>query len=523
MKIAIRADSSREIGTGHIVRCQTLAQALRARGAEVTFICRAHEGHISSTLEADGFAVRMLAAVADVPPAGDLYARWLAVPEMRDADETLAALTPGTAWLVTDHYGLSRSWETRLRSAVGAVLAIDDLGRPHDGDILLDQNYSSAGEARYEGRLGEKCKQLLGPRFALLQTEYAALSAGAPRRDGDVGRILVFFGGADPANMTGKAIEALSDPRFAHIHVDAVAGASNPHAARLKQLAAARPRTTLHLGLPSLARLTAQADFALGAGGGAMWERCCLGLPTAVISIAENQVPASRDLDTAGIITYLGPQETVSVEQIRSAMQALVADSPRRQSMSEQSRLLVDGRGAQRVCEAMLPSGRDQLTLRPATREDSGFYFRLVNDPDVRRQSFRSDAVTWEGHKRWYEGKMSAAHSRLYVMEVRGLPVGQIRFDIDDGTALIDYSLDPVVRGRGWGTQLVALGLNRLAADAPADVLAEVRRENVASSLVFDRLGFERVQHEDRSSHRLSRSALMSRVAHPVSANKAVS
>ncbi len=522
MKIAIRADSSREIGTGHIVRCRTLAQRLKARGADVTFICRDHDGHIAGALEADGFAVHLLPA-AEPLPTDELYARLRAVSEDQDADETLAALAPGTAWLVADHYGFSRAWETRVRIGVGKVLAIDDLGRSHDADILLDQNYSNAPGARYKGRLDETCKQLLGPRFALLQAEYAAHATPTLRRDGAVARILVFFGGSDPANMTGRAIEALTDPRFAHIHVDAAAGASNPHADTLKQLAAARPGTTLHLGLPSLAQLTAQADLALGAGGGAMWERCCLGLPSVVVSIAENQVPASRDLDSAGVITYLGPQETVSVEQIRSALQTLLEDSTRRQSMSEQSRLLVDGLGAERVCEAILPSGEDKLTMRLATREDRGFYFRLVNDPDVRRQSFHREAVTWERHKRWYEGKMSSASTHLYVMDVRGLPVGQIRFDIDGGTALIDYSLDPVVRGRGWGGRLVALGLSRLAADAPADVLAEVRHENIASRLVFDRLGFNREQHEDRSLHHLPRGALMSRFASPASANKAVS
>jgi UDP-2,4-diacetamido-2,4,6-trideoxy-beta-L-altropyranose hydrolase len=511
MRIAVRADSSRQIGTGHITRCRTLAQALRQRGADVTFICRAHEGHVTALLERDGFPIVMLPAPGPQDPTeGDVYARWRGVSEDQDALETVQALGRRHDWVIVDHYGLTRAWETQVRSSTDNILAIDDLARRHDADIVLDQNFSRDPQARYLGRIRENSRILLGPEFALLQPEYASRASSAQQRE-IVERILVFFGGSDPANMTGRAVEALTGGDFNRIRLDVVVGAANPHKGALEQLARAQQHMTLHEALPSLSALMSQADLAVGAGGGTTWERCCLGLPALVISIAENQVPASRDLDADGVIQYLGSQDVLTGEDIRSAVRALLDAPARRQAMSEQGRRLVDGLGARRVAEAMLPTKRGDLTMRRAAPADSAFYFRLVNDPDVRRQSFRRDQVTWDGHKRWYESKMQDSSARLYVMEANGLPIGQVRFDTAQGKAALDYSLDLIVRGRGWGTRLVELGLMQLAGEDPREVLAEVRTENVASRMVFDRLGFNSDSHADRTRHTLAPAELLSR------------
>lgn len=510
MKIAFRADSSLQIGMGHIMRCRALAYAMRARGAEVSFICRAHQGHVAGLLAQDGYRVHMLSAPPDDASASDdLYARWLGVSEDQDAAETRAVLAGGTDVLVVDHYGLSSRWEEHLRPACGKILAIDDLARPHAADALLDQNYALDPASRYAGRVPENCTLLLGPRFALLSPDYADLAAAPVTRRAPVRRVLVFFGGADPDDVTGRVVRALSDGAFGDLQLDIVVGAANPHAETLARAAATRPHTTLHKNLPSLAPLMAEADLALGAGGGATWERCAFGLPSIVISIAANQVPASEALNASGVIHYLGAHDAVSAEALRGAVKALIDAPEQREAMSAQSRLLVDGRGAARVSEAVMPTPREALTLRRADARDCAFYFRLANDPDVRRQSFSSDIITWDGHQRWYHAKVQDAASRLYVLEAHGLPVGQIRFDTREGKACIGYALDPIARGRSWGAHLVTLGLRRLAADAPGDVLAEVRLENPASRAVFDKLGFTPELSPDRSRHYLSRAQLL--------------
>lgn len=512
MKVVFRADSSLQIGTGHVMRCRALAETLRRRGANVSFICRGHEGHLGAVLTREGFPVRLLEAPQLARTAArDLYASWLGVEEMQDARDTLGGLEGGVDALVVDHYGLSAAWETEVHRSCVKLVAIDDLGRSHKSDVLLDQNYARAPDERYAGLLNERCTRLLGPHYALLRREYAQIAAAPKSPEGPVQRILISFGGVDRENVTGRALDALSDTEFAHIDLDVVVGATNPNFDAVRRAADARPRTVLHRGLPSLAGLLSQSDLAFGAPGGTTWERCALGLPSIVISTALNQAPGGHELGAAGIIEYLGPHENVGVEAIRNAARALIRDVARRQSMADQSRLLVDGRGAERVAEVIMPSTADDLALRSAAPGDCAFLFRLANDPDVRWQSFTREAITWSGHKRWYEGKLQDSRTRFYLLDVRGLSVGQIRFDLHEGTARIGYSLDLLARGRGWGTRLVELGLRRLAVEAPSDVLADVRYDNPASRAVFDKLGFNQEKLEDRTRHVLSRDALVAR------------
>jgi UDP-2,4-diacetamido-2,4,6-trideoxy-beta-L-altropyranose hydrolase len=505
MRVAIRADASATIGAGHVMRCRSLAGALRARGADILFICRDHPGNLGTILRADGYEVCMLPAPGPVaaPPMGSGdYAAWLGGSEEQDAEETVAALAAGADWVVADHYALSPLWENIVRSGGRKLLAMDDLGRHHAADILLDQNFSLDPEARYRGRLNANCQTLLGPRFALLHQAYAD-SARTPRPTNErVRRIFVFYGGADPSGMTLKTLTALAHPAFSEVAIDVVVGPMNPHASAIAALASQRANIVLHAPRPTLVELLERADLALGAGGGNTWERCCLGVPAIVVSIADNQVPASKDLDRLGVIHYLGPDAAAREHTIRDAVSTLAANAAMRDDMATKGRQLTDGRGAERVAELLLPTDIGKLRLRPARAEDAPFYFHLVNDPEVRRQSFNSAPVLWQNHLRWLESKLGDPSARLLVLEAAGLPVGQIRFDIADRRANIDYSLDPWVRGRGWGAALMERGLQAIAEEPIDEVTGHVKRENLGSCAVFEKLGFKSLHDEtDDKAH----------------------
>ena len=185
------------------------------------------------------------------------------------------------------------------------LLVIDDLAdRHHQADLLLDQNFFGADtETRYEGLLPNQCRALLGPQYALLGPEYAQLHPLVPPRT-ELRRVLVFFGGVDPANLTGRALEALLAPELAALAVDVVLGFQCPHRQAVEELVARRPHTTLHDAQPSLAGLIARADLSIGGGGATTWERACLGLPSIVTAIAENQIP---------VLSYLASAEHVKL------------------------------------------------------------------------------------------------------------------------------------------------------------------------------------------------------------------
>jgi UDP-2,4-diacetamido-2,4,6-trideoxy-beta-L-altropyranose hydrolase len=384
MNFVIRTDASTRIGLGHLARCRTLATALRDQGAAVRFICRAHPGHQIAALRAEGFDVAALAAPPDQDAADGDYAAWLGVPQDQDAAETLAVLrdngTPTTNnpqpptipqqsttknlqpprvprpdWLIVDHYGLDAAWEQALRPHVDRILVIDDLAnRRHDGDLLLDQNYAPAGASRYQDLLPPGGRTLLGPAYALLRPEYAQHRQTLRSRDIQVRRVLVFFGGTDPHNLSGRALSALSDPALTHLAVDLVIGANHPQREALTVQAAARPGTRVHGPRPHLADLMAAADLAIGAGGATTWERCCLGLPSLVVSLADNQRPACAALAADGLIRYLGHADQVTAATLRAALVQAMRDPAGLRAQASVASATVDGQGTQRVIDALL-------------------------------------------------------------------------------------------------------------------------------------------------------------------------
>jgi UDP-2,4-diacetamido-2,4,6-trideoxy-beta-L-altropyranose hydrolase len=363
MKIAFRADASLLMGSGHLMRCLTLAEALKAQGAECHFISREHPGHLLEVIRQRGHAVTAL-------PAGELmsatendsvqqpaHAAWLGCGWQTDALQTgtiLASLQPD--WLVVDHYAIDQRWEEALAPHYRKLLVIDDLAdRPHCCDLLLDQNwFGDDTPTRYRNLVPPHCKCYLGPEFALLKPEYAQLRSNMPSRDGTVRRVLVFLGGSDPTNQTGKVLTALRQPSLAHLQVDVVIGQNHPDVEGIAAQVAARPGSTLHQGLPTLAHLMSRADLMISAGGSTTWERMCLGLPAIVISVAANQKSTNVALMNAGYIDFLGEMNEVSVSNIADAVRHSLVNAATLKVQSNLGQKLVSGIGAQVVCQQIL-------------------------------------------------------------------------------------------------------------------------------------------------------------------------
>jgi len=362
MRVVFRADASVKIGSGHIMRSLTLAEALKENGVSVSFISRRQIGDLKHMVLNKGFRVSEL----PLPELGkydnnksfqnvDDYKDWLGVSEIEDAKETINAMENDEPdWMIVDHYSLGKTWEEHLRLHVKKIMTIDDIAnRSHDCDLLLDQNYSRNGIDRYTNKISETASVLLGPRYALLQQEYAMVKESLRKYDGTVKRMLIFLGGTDPQNLTGLALEALCQQNLTSIFLDVVIGVNHPHAGEIRKRCKSRGRTQCYTALPHLADLMARADLCIGAGGSTMWERLYLGLPTIVVSTGANEVPASKALGADGYIEYLGPASTVSAEiMVKKIMQ--MVNSPEvlvRQSVAGQK--LVDGRGTQRVVKAM--------------------------------------------------------------------------------------------------------------------------------------------------------------------------
>ncbi|MFH1373077.1 MAG: UDP-2,4-diacetamido-2,4,6-trideoxy-beta-L-altropyranose hydrolase [bacterium] len=360
MNIVVRSDASHRIGTGHVMRCLTLAHLLREHGAQVTFICREFPGHLCDMIKRKGFTVKRLPHDGhpfDDPGQRKQYLSWLSVPRDVDVGQTrslLADLPRAPDWLIVDHYALDITWERVLRPLVNQIMVIDDLAdRLHDCDLLLDQNLYENLEHRYDGLVPDHCRLLLGPQNALLRPEFIAAREVIPEKNDRVDRILIFFGGVDTTNETAKALEAIHLTGRSDITVDVVVGSANLHREQIEAASSSMPNVMLHYQVENMAELMVRADLAVGGGGTTTWERCCLGLPALVIAVAENQIEIAQQVHQLGAVLYLGRGEEVTIENFCTALNKLVDKPLVLRDMRRKAVGLVDGGGAGRVCNIL--------------------------------------------------------------------------------------------------------------------------------------------------------------------------
>lgn len=325
LRIVFRVDASIRIGTGHVMRCLTLAAELAGSGFVPCFVCRAHKGHMADAISQHGFELVMLPAEtggASDEPVGEGvdYASWLGAPWKRDALQTAGVLTgKRPCWVIVDHYAIDARWERQLKVMTGAkVMAIDGLAnRIHDCDLLLDPTCSPEGEARWDGLLPLACRKMVGPQYGPLRSEFVFAKQKLQQRDGKVRRIFVAFGGVDEFNATSMVLDALDGLAGQDLTMDVVIGGANPHRAVLLEKYQGRQGICLHIQPANIAELMANADLAVSAGGTMLLEQCFMELPSIVASIAENQVRATRGLHELGAVLSVGEFYTSKSDEMK--------------------------------------------------------------------------------------------------------------------------------------------------------------------------------------------------------------
>jgi UDP-2,4-diacetamido-2,4,6-trideoxy-beta-L-altropyranose hydrolase len=331
-RILFFADGGPQIGGGHAMRCLTLARALAER-ADCAFVATPMVRDLIETFGQKGIAA------LDAPYATVEQVRALAVGFAPD-------------WLVIDHYRLQRADESALRAPGRRLMVMDDLAdRVRDCDLLLSPGYGVVAED-YRGLIREGAQVLAGPRYALVRPQFAAArnEALARRGEGPVRRVLISLGLTDVGGVTGKVVQALL-PVLGEVQLDIALGSAAPSLEALKALK--DPHIALHVDTADMARLTAQADLAIGAGGSSTWERACLGLPGVTLILADNQRDLALRMQADGL--------TVAVDigdgfepRLTAAFGRMTEDVGLRSAISTRLAELCDGLGSQRVARPLI-------------------------------------------------------------------------------------------------------------------------------------------------------------------------
>lgn len=479
MRAVFRFDASPALGAGHAYRCLTLARALTNLG----WSCR---------------GVTNREAPATVPALRDS-----GVLPVSEAESFRAEPAD---WLVVDHYGLNADWESGCRDWAGSILAIDDLAdRKHDCDILLDQTFGRRAED-YDGLVPAPCRVLAGSDFALLRPDFARARPASLARRGDtkgIERILVNLGATDPNNHSLEVLKGIVASGTTAA-VDVVLGAAAPHLESIRaQIDAMPQQARLHVEAHDMPALIAAADLGIGAGGTSTWERCCLGLPSLLLVIAENQRAVAEAVAAAGAARVIpGPQEALA-GQIAAAVSELAGDAAALCHLSARAAALCDGRGCDRLGLALVTPGRAKdgrpVTLRLAQPADEALILEWQSHPTTRRFARNPAVPTAEEHHRWFTARLADPDCLLTLMMLGDSPAGVIRLDpaeppagapagMPEGPAFV-VSILVAPELRGLGIALEALRFLRRW-QAAATVIAEVLPGNDASLALFRAAGY---------------------------------
>lgn len=480
-RAVFRCDASPLIGSGHVVRCLALADALAAAGWACAFASTPGTAETVPALAKSGYRLINLADSAQEPAL------------------LKAAIPQGCELLVVDHYGRDAEFEAACRPWAARILIADDLAdRRHECDYLLDPTLGRKA-ADYAPLTPENCRTLLGPEFALLRPQFqdarpAALARRASTRA--IERILVSLGGTDPSNLTARVLRGimLSGVDAA---VDVVLGGAAPHLEEIRTLAASTPLPiALHTAVDDMAALMSKADLAVGAAGTTSWERCTLGLPSLMLVIADNQELVARSLDQAGAAARLGRSESVTEEQLAAQLRAFAANPDRLGAMAARAAAVCDGRGTQRTLLALLrpaKSGRgNPVTLRLVSAADEAMILDWQRDPATRRYARNPAVPTSDEHHRWMTARLADPDCLFTLIECGQVAAGVLRLDrIKNAGNAHEVSIFVAPELQRQGLAACALALARQLLPG-VELIAEVLPGNEASAKLFSLAGYKR-------------------------------
>ena len=356
--IVFRVDASIQIGSGHVKRCQSLGAALVRLGAKVSYLTRATDVPAGNLFDCQPFDLITLPHAERRVIAGGpnqlCHEGWLTTDWQTDADQTIKSLSgQQVAMVIVDHYAIDARWQQRVADALNCrMVAIDDLAdRPLAVDLIIDHNHADDHARKYQAANLSGAPILGGPRHAMLAERFE--HAVRNPADDPVRSVGIFMGGIDQLNLSETAMRGLRVAAQFRGSIEIVTTSINPHRERLEALAAADGDTQVTVDARDLACFFGRHELHMGAGGGATWERCCLGTPSVAVVAAENQRQVLRPLALLNVLDLVEP-EAPDAEVLGAHARILINHPKRRIELSRNAMQLVDGKGCNRISEQLM-------------------------------------------------------------------------------------------------------------------------------------------------------------------------
>jgi UDP-2,4-diacetamido-2,4,6-trideoxy-beta-L-altropyranose hydrolase len=512
MRVVFRVDSSSKIGTGHVMRCITLAQILKKNRAKVEFICREHEGNIISKIFKEGFKVHLLEFPNIINTDNKLtHSSWLSVTQDQDANDCIKKIkSEKIDWLIVDHYSLDKSWHKKLKPLCKKIMVIDDLAdRKHLCNILLDQNFGRK-KIDYLDLVPNDCNLLMGSNYSLLRSEFLKWRSYSLNRriNSKFKSLLITMGGIDRNNLTEQILKELKNCVLPNdLNIIIVMGSGAPFLKNVK-LAANRLeyKTEVKEDIKNIAEIMANADIAIGAAGSTSLERCCLGLPTIQIAIAKNQVFSAKMLASHNVV--------MPINEIKEIGKLLKPPYDLLKAFGSKASTICNGTGAYKVFNQLIEykfnfdkygeiSFCNYINLN---KKDKIQVLNMRNHSSIQRWMYTKSNISLEMHNKFIENLENDISLRYFVIKQKDKVIGSINFSKIQINKSVEFGIytNPFNKSKGLGAILESVGSYYALMELGAkNIKLEVLSNNKRAIDFYIKCGYDNVFKEKKDSENL--------------------
>ena len=471
MKIAFRVDSSNLIGAGHIRRCIKLANDLRYKSKEIYFITKNLSGNFNKLIDKKKFKKILIKNFASKSKLENDWKSTINICKKLKINI-----------LIVDSYELGVKWEKKVRKYVDKLAVIDDFSKiKHNADIMIN-NLNKKND--------DRTIYLVGLEYIIIPNQISKriLEKKSKKENLTIG---TFFGSSDNKNVSEKFLKIVSDKKFNNYKFISILGENNKNRKKIENNFKGYKNLFIVPRYKNIENFFKQIDILVGPGNVTSFEAIYSHIKCINIPINFFQKMNSNFQEKNKVATTLDQKKIFNKEGKKILINYFEKLSKENKPLENE--IYLDGNGSRRISEILVPSKFNQVSIKTAkNQEDCLDLFKLHNEKENIKNSFNQKKQKYKDHLKWFKKKILSKKSYIFIFRINNLCVGQVRFDlIKKDVGLIDYSLDKIFRGRGWGKLILDKAIKTINHTNKINSFkAKVKKTNQQSIKIFRNLLF---------------------------------